>query len=67
MMPPSSPPNWPGVPPQPPTFWQRTRNGVARWWNAGPWQKVALIALVPVLVACTCCGGLTVLALTPYG
>ncbi len=67
MMPPSSPPNWPGVPPQPPTFWQRTRAGVARWWGAGLWQKVALLAIVPVLVACTCCGGLAVFALTPAG
>jgi hypothetical protein len=61
---PAQPPYPPyGMPPQP----RNRTEWLARWWRRGLWQKVALLAAIPIIISCVCCGGAFVFAATPYG
>jgi hypothetical protein len=63
---PTTPLQMPGPRSQPPER-RRVLQWLSRWWDAGPWQKVALFAAIPLLLACACCSASLIFAVTPHG
>jgi hypothetical protein len=52
-----------GMPSQP----RNRADWIVRWWRGGPWQKVAMVAAILLIISCVCCSGALVFAATPYG